>query len=209
MTSPGLRGRKKVETARRLASCAYAAARERGVDAVTTDEIAAAAGVSRRTVANYFDGKAEAVVDGFFLAIGYPGPHLRDPDAVVERPPVGTVDELLDLAEHALRDVLSGHAVAELHAFAQLVHGSTVLRPFLLGALRDLVLETFQPDDVDSWEPAELLLGAVVGLVAVILERLASPGEQCPPLAPDELDGLLERAFGYLRTGFAPHAPAR
>ncbi len=209
MTSAGLRGRKKIETARRLASCAYALARDRGVDAVTTDEIAAAAGYSRRTVANYFDGKAEAVVDGFFLTIGFPGQHLRHPDTVVTRPPVATVDDLLDLAEHALREVLGGPVVAELHAFARLVHDSTLLRPYLLGALRDLVLETFKPDDVASWEAAELLLGAIVGLVAVILERLANPGERCAALEPHELDALLERAFGFLRTGFATHAPVR
>ena len=64
-TASGLREAKKRATARELAIAAYTLVRERGYDAVTIDDIAADAGYSRRTFANHYAGKPEAVVDGF------------------------------------------------------------------------------------------------------------------------------------------------
>lgn len=58
----GLRARKKLETHRALSEAARRLVTERGFDAVTIEDIAAAAGVSVRTFANYFAGKDEAVV---------------------------------------------------------------------------------------------------------------------------------------------------
>ena len=63
-TASGLREAKKRATARELAIAAYTLVRERGYDAVTIDDIAADAGYSRRTFANHYAGKPEAVVDG-------------------------------------------------------------------------------------------------------------------------------------------------
>lgn len=53
----GLRERKKAETRQALAEAALALAVERGPAAVTVDDIADAAGVSARTVFNYFPTK--------------------------------------------------------------------------------------------------------------------------------------------------------
>ncbi|HSL59895.1 MAG TPA: TetR/AcrR family transcriptional regulator [Acidimicrobiales bacterium] len=62
MTEIGLRERKKQETRRSLVLAALALVDERGLDAVTIDEIAAAAGVSTRTFFNHFDSKEDAVL---------------------------------------------------------------------------------------------------------------------------------------------------
>jgi AcrR family transcriptional regulator len=58
----GLRERKKAETRRAIGDAALALALERGPADVTVDDIAAAAGVSARTVFNYFGTKEAAIL---------------------------------------------------------------------------------------------------------------------------------------------------
>ncbi|MEU6749456.1 TetR family transcriptional regulator [Spirillospora sp. NPDC046719] len=62
MTETSLRERKKVATRRALSRAAALLAVERGVEGVTIEAIADAAGVSPRTFHNYFPGKEEAIV---------------------------------------------------------------------------------------------------------------------------------------------------
>jgi AcrR family transcriptional regulator len=59
---PGLRERKKDATREGLHEAALALAVERGPDRVTIDDIADAAGVSRRTFSNYFGCKEDALL---------------------------------------------------------------------------------------------------------------------------------------------------
>jgi AcrR family transcriptional regulator len=58
----GLRERKKTETRQAIAAAALRLATERGPDAITVEDIAGAAGVSPRTVFNYFATKDEAIL---------------------------------------------------------------------------------------------------------------------------------------------------
>src|SRR5262245_25486355 len=58
----GLRERKKVATRRAISDAAVALAVERGPMAITAEDIAAAAGVSPRTVFNYFPSKEAAIL---------------------------------------------------------------------------------------------------------------------------------------------------
>jgi AcrR family transcriptional regulator len=60
----GLRERKKRETRRSLSEVATRLFAERGFDAVTVSEVAAAAGVSDKTVFNYFETKEDLVLEG-------------------------------------------------------------------------------------------------------------------------------------------------
>ena len=58
----GLRDRKKAATRAALGAAAARLARDRGIEAVTAEAIAAEAGVSTRTFHNYFASKEEAVL---------------------------------------------------------------------------------------------------------------------------------------------------
>ena len=51
-----------METAHHISACSQLLADERGFDGFTMEELAEAAGVSRRTLFNYFPGKADAVL---------------------------------------------------------------------------------------------------------------------------------------------------
>src|SRR3546814_4225475 len=63
MSEPSdLRSRKKLATYRALAHAARELTAERGLEAVTVDDIAAAADVSPRTFFNYFSSKEQAIV---------------------------------------------------------------------------------------------------------------------------------------------------
>lgn len=57
----GLRASRRTATARRIVHCAQLLADERGFDGFTMDDLAEAAGVSRRTLFNYFPSKLDAL----------------------------------------------------------------------------------------------------------------------------------------------------
>lgn len=87
------RDAKRVQTARRLMRSAVKLCGERGYDDWTIDDLAERANVSRRTVFNYFDTKADIVLG--------PEPEVRDEaiEAFVNRRPTGRmIDDILVLA---------------------------------------------------------------------------------------------------------------
>lgn len=63
-TPTGLRERKKVATRQALHEAALRLAMAHGLDRVTSEAVADAAGVSRRTFSNYFANKEEALLHG-------------------------------------------------------------------------------------------------------------------------------------------------
>ena len=73
----GLRERKKAETRAAISRAVMRLAVDRGLDAMTSEDIAAAANVSVRTYHNYFGSKEEALTGG--LADGVPAPRRRPP----------------------------------------------------------------------------------------------------------------------------------
>ncbi|NOV96787.1 TetR family transcriptional regulator [Isoptericola halotolerans] len=69
-TEPGLRERKKQERADAIVDAAQSLVLDRGLDAVTVEEIADVAGISARTFFNYFDTKDDAVLGQTALRLG-------------------------------------------------------------------------------------------------------------------------------------------
>ena len=88
-----------METALRLQQCAVRLTVDHGFDGWTIDDLAAAADVSRRTVFNYFEGKAEVILG--------PEPEVDEAcmEAFVAGGPTGRLfDDLLVLAHEATQE---------------------------------------------------------------------------------------------------------
>jgi len=99
---------RRVETTRRLEWCALELTRDKGFDGWTMDDLAVAADVSRRTVFNYFDGKADLVL----------GPDHELPEetgvAFVAGGPTGRLfDDLVHIASESLQE--KGHDPELMH----------------------------------------------------------------------------------------------
>lgn len=109
MCTPNRREAKRHQTALRLQQCGLQLTLERGFDGWTVDDLAAAADVSRRTVFNYFEGKADIVLG--------PGIEVDQAkvDAFVAGGPTGRLfDDLIVLAHEATRDRTDEQLISSL-----------------------------------------------------------------------------------------------
>jgi AcrR family transcriptional regulator len=114
----GLRERKRLETHARIQSEAMTLFFAKGFEAATLDEIAEAAGVSRRSLFHYFASKEEIV----FAA------KADFPDIIVEAINRRPADEpLLDMVENALSDLAVRYQTPEAKALAGLIHDTPAL----------------------------------------------------------------------------------
>ena len=91
---------------------------DRGFEATTLDDIAAAADVSRRTLFHYFASKEEIV---FSAKADFP---RLIADAIGRRP---AEESLLDMIEHALVDLAARHQTAQARDLARLIHDTPAL----------------------------------------------------------------------------------
>jgi len=167
---------RRISTAHRITVCAQRLTDQRGLDGFTMDDLAEEAGVSRRTLFNYFPGKVDAVLG--------PGPGDDvDDDVVAEfrgRGPTGDLIEDIGVlmsriltvkgfdrheADVARRVI---NANPRLLAAAHERFGS-VLEPFA-----DLVLE--REGEAFGRHRARLLLTIIAGLHDLVLDEvLADP----------------------------------
>ncbi|HEX6713478.1 MAG TPA: TetR family transcriptional regulator [Thermoleophilaceae bacterium] len=118
----GLRERKKQQTREDIARAAMKLFSKRGFDAVTVAEVADAAGVSEKTVFNYFPAKEDLV---------FPEGEARWTallDAIRERPPGISVVQPFREATHAFLDGVAHREVEEIVARPRLVMQSPALR---------------------------------------------------------------------------------
>ncbi len=116
--NPGLRERKRIETAARITDEALKLFVQRGFDAVTLDDIAAAAGISRRTVFHYFESKEE-------LAFAWLDESTSAIVAAVKDRPAGEAP--LQMAVGAIMACMSSLPRAEAAALAKLVQETPAL----------------------------------------------------------------------------------
>lgn len=191
----GLRERKKTDTRRAISRAALLLAVERGPEAITVDEIAAAADVSPRTVFNYFATKEEAIL-GFD-----PSRSLELGQSVRDRPARET--PLAALRAAFTEIATSVPEVAELaRTRGDLVRDHPQLHPHHLAgysvlehALVDAIAERTGLDPAKSTYP-QLVVSTSIAAFRVALDR-AKPG------APALVDAI-DDAFDTLTNGLKP-----
>lgn len=203
-----LRETKRRATRRALAQAAFELAVERGVDGFTIDEVAARAGYSRRTFANHYAGKEEAIV-------AVASSRVRD---ALET----TADEdlpLVDWLQSVARQQLSSGLLMTLRDLRALAESHPPLRPHLLEVqrrirenARDAVLA--RVDGRVSRIYAHLLVGAAYGALTCVLDGhipVWLPAAATPPAARPEADAeegamtleeFVDLTFAHLREGF-------
>ena len=174
-SEPGLRERKKARTHRAISEAAIALFLERGYDAVSVSEIAAAAEVSKRTLFSYFPTKDELVLHRF-------ADHQDEAARVVRgRPPdVTPLDALRDHIRSALgrQDPITGlcdHPAVV--AFYRLVSDTPALGAAMaryLTAGEDALTAALHESAPDTPELAARLAAGQ------ILVRAAHPGARQP-----------------------------
>ena len=156
------RDRKKQETRQRLSDTATAMFLEHGFDAVRVTEIAAACGVSEKTVYNYFPTKEALLLDRFDGTTAALRAALADPALT----PIAAALRVLDADLAAM----TARAVPRerLARFRALIDATPSLRAYQRDALDELTALAaaalaerygYQPDDPEPRIAASALLG--------------------------------------------------
>ena len=118
----GLRERKKRAAREAIAATARRLFAERGFDAVTVADVAAAADVSQKTVFNHFATKEDLAFAGREQGIA------QFVSALGERPPGTSVLDVFRAMTHTVLDVFVAGGDEDLLAVAKIIRGSRVLQ---------------------------------------------------------------------------------
>jgi AcrR family transcriptional regulator len=189
----GLRERKKRETRRAINLAALDLVEEKGFSTVTTEEIAARAGVSPRTFFNYFPSKEAAV-------IGTTGEELESYAAALEVP----VDGESPIA--SLRRILAGMLAPESIDRAlrarrrRILLGEPSLAPALVG--NNLIIENALTSALErrlGLEPGASLEPRLTVAVAVAAVRACIEHQQAG--GSGRLEANIDRAFALMGAG--------
>ncbi|WP_405115380.1 TetR/AcrR family transcriptional regulator [Paenibacillus sp. FSL K6-1217] len=199
-----LRDKKKEATAYALAVAAFELALEHGMDGFIVDDVVQKAGYSRRTFANYFSCKEEAVASYFISS----ATKEDDKSLLAGLPPDATP---LDALYNLLQLQFTSEFLHKLRQFVSLANQYPSLEPYILNVFRYLqiaareVMEQFTRGRyADGY--THLLVGAVYGAFVPILDgrlNVMLPGEQQSE-GSDAMpfDQYLNSMFAYLRNGF-------
>lgn len=204
MNRPSLRDIKKEATAHALADAAFELARERGMDGFVVEDVAQRAGYSRRTFANHFSCKEEAVAMSAVTITG-------GDDAMKVLEGIPAVVSPIDVLQHLLSTQFTAGLLRRLSELIALSKVYPTLEPFNLNVFRSLqtaaqetLVELFHDRYPESYN--YVIVGAVYGAILPVLEgnlHVLLPGQSAED-APNatKFDEYLETVFGYLRKGF-------
>jgi AcrR family transcriptional regulator len=193
----GLRERRKQETRRALSDAAMGLFAARGFESVTISQVADAAGVSKKTVTNYFSRKEDLVFDHAEATI------RGLADAVARRAPGESLLAAVrrDHAERiAAGDVTLGPPTA---TFARLIRDSTVLASRLreIAGLREQALGDALAAETGTDDPQQRIVAAQLASVHRVLfteaARRILAGEAHDAIR-QSLAAAAERAFDLL-----------
>jgi len=203
MHKANLRDVKKEATAHALAEAAYELTLERGLDGYVVEDVAQRAGYSRRTFANHYSCKEEAVV----MAI-VPFHGIDEAIEMLSNVPEGMtpLDVMYQFTKMQLTDAII-RKMRQINALSK-VHPS--LEPYLLSvihklqiAAQDVLNDLFH----DRYPPGytNFLAGAVVAAVNPLINgtlHIVLPGQSTDDADAPTLDEYWASAFVYLRNGF-------
>ncbi|MHC3469079.1 TetR/AcrR family transcriptional regulator [Streptomyces sp. 7R007] len=203
MTQPGLRARKKQRMYQELSDTAIRLFLEKGFDAVSVAEIAAAAEVSKPTLFRYFPAKEDLVLY-----------RIADHEDEAARIVAGAAKPLEALRQRFLKGLESGDPVTGLSdhpqvlAFHSLLYGtpSLVARAHTHLERAEAALAEVLGGDLDARLAAGQII-AVQRILALENWRRIAAGERVEDVRPDAV-AAAERAFGLLKAGL-PHLAGR
>src|SRR3712207_1579199 len=146
----GRRERKKRAAREAIAATARRLFADRGFDAVTVADVAAAADVSEKTVFNHFATKEDLAFAGREEGI------TQFVAAIAERPPSSSVLDVFRAMTHTVLDVFVAGGDEDLLAVAKIIRGSRALQERLTvgwesgaAAITAVIAETSGADDDD------------------------------------------------------------
>ena len=197
----GLREVKRAVTSRLLAESSFRLAVDRGMDGFVIDEVTTATGYSRRTFANHFSCKEEAVAAVVVI----------DALQVLKGMRVESGETAIDALERAIRSQLNQGNVERLTQLQDLARDHPALRPYLLATYGQVMRPLLSAlgmatggvgADLDTL----LLVNACYGIFsAITLGEIALParGDDALPTLAHNMDPLINVMFARLRSGFA------
>ncbi|OAB45208.1 TetR family transcriptional regulator [Paenibacillus antarcticus] len=202
MNKQSLRDIKREETARDLAEAAFELALERGLDGFVIDDVVQRARYSRRTFANHYSCKEEAVAMAALTFQGY------DQAEDFNLPETSSP---LDALQQWMKMQLTANLLWKMRELVSLSKRHPTLEPYILSIFHRLQSSAQEAlNDLYKGRYSEgythLLAGAVYGAMLPIVDgslNVLLPGDSIaenPGITT--FDQYLETTFGYLRNGF-------
>ncbi|MGW6544557.1 TetR family transcriptional regulator [Streptomyces massasporeus] len=201
MSDTGLRERKKQRMYQTVSDTAIRLFLERGFDAVSVAEVAAAAEISKPTLFRYFPAKEDLVLY-----------RIADHEGEAARVVAGAEGAAVEaLRRHFLEGLERGDPVTGLSdhpdvlAFHSLLYGtpSLVARAYVHQERSEAALAEVLGGDLDARLAAGQIM-AVLRVLALENWRRIAAGERVAEVRPDAV-AAAERAFGWLAAGLPPH----
>lgn len=196
-----MRDLKREATAEALAKAAFDLTRERGLSGFVTADVVERAGYSRRTFANHFSCKEEAVASVAFGGV-------EDASAILTGLPADL--SLLDALLAVMRTQFTADALVRMRELMAMARQYPTLEPYVLSVqqrMRHTAQELLGSAAGDRY-PAiyvPLLFGAVYGAVMAALEGTLDVhlgGESDLSSTSMDYSSFLDITFDYLRHGF-------
>ncbi len=184
----GEREKNKERTRRNLADAAVSLFTDRGYDEVTMAEVAAAAGVSRRTAFRYFASKDELVMD-------YPAAWLKVFNESIKANQAEPLAVRVRLASHCVGAFIESDSEAVRKLFALAFSHPALAARYTASArhwTQHLALEIgkdLKPGP-ESAAHAHMLAAAVMGMIDSVCEIWATTNQPMEPLLNKGLDLL-------------------
>lgn len=195
VTEPGLRARKKLQTRRRIEEAALDLIERNGIDAVTVQDITAAADVAPRTFFRYFDTKDDVVLADY-------GDRLERLLAILRERPVTEApwDSLREAFRTVIADDTAEHSDMGRRIAVMVASPSVAARSLQLqiGWEQDLAAEIGRrrPAGPGDATPSLLAAAALAVMRAAIRQWSSSPEEL-------DLPTFVEQCFDHLASGLA------